>query len=128
MSLNRTSGFRIKSRETLSLCMIVRDEAEELKRCLNSVKDLVDEIVAIDTGSVDRTVEVANSFGAKVLHFKWIDDFSAARNASIEMAVSDWILTLDCDEGISQKDHAQIQRCVQNETRFVSSGGKHSDI
>ncbi len=113
MLLNRTSGLRIKSRETISLCMIVRDEAEELRRCLNSVKDLVNEIIVVDTGSSDRVVKAAESFRAKVLHFKWIDDFSAARNASIEIAASDWILTLDCDEVISPKDHAQIQQCLK---------------
>ena len=83
---------------TLSLCMIVRNEAELLPRCLESVKGVVDEIVVVDTGSTDDTKGVAEAHGAKVGHFEWCDDFAAARNASLELASSDWILVLDADE------------------------------
>ena len=66
--------------------------------CLASVEGLVDEIVLADTGSTDRTVEIARSFGAKVVDFPWIDDFSAARNAALEEVTGDWVLLMDCDE------------------------------
>ena len=92
--------------------MITKDEAIDLCRCLSSVNGLVNEIIVVDTGSTDRTIEVAQTFGAKVSHFEWIDDFSAARNASIEGASSDWILVPDCDEVISPKDHATVRQCL----------------
>lgn len=82
----------------LSLCAIVKNEAKNLPRCLNSVKNYVDEIVVVDTGSTDGTPEIALSYGAKVKHFQWCDDFSAARNYAISQASGDWILMLDADE------------------------------
>ncbi len=82
----------------LSLCMIVKNEQQNLPRCLNSVKDYVDEIIIIDTGSEDDTVNIALSYGAKVGHFTWINDFSAARNYAISQASGTWILMLDADE------------------------------
>jgi tetratricopeptide (TPR) repeat protein len=84
--------------QRLSLCMIMRDEEEHLARCLASVQGVVDEIVIVDTGSVDRSVEIAEGFGARVLHEEWRGDFAAPRNASIEAATGDWILVLDADE------------------------------
>lgn len=82
----------------LSLCMIVRDESEVLARCLESIAPAVDEIVVVDTGSVDDTVEIARSFGARVEPFEWIDDFAAARNRSFELAACPYILWLDADD------------------------------
>ncbi len=82
----------------LSLCMIVKDEKENLSRCLESAKPYVDEIIVVDTGSQDGTPEIALLYGAKVYYFKWCDDFSAARNFSLSLASGDWILVLDADE------------------------------
>lgn len=82
----------------LSLCMITRDEAELLPRCLESVRGIVDEIIVVDTGSADATVEVAQQYGAVIGHFVWCEDFAAARNSSLELATGDWILVLDADE------------------------------
>lgn len=82
----------------LSACLIVRDEAKNLPRCLAALKPWVDEIVVVDTGSEDETVDIARSFGARVSHFVWCDDFSAARNASLEAASGDWLLVIDADE------------------------------
>ena len=86
---------------TLSLCMIVKDEAENLPRCLASVQGLADEIVIVDTGSGDATPTIAEAAGAKVHFFMWNDDFSAARNASLDQATKDWILVLDADETLT---------------------------
>lgn len=83
---------------TISLCMIVRDEAEHLAHCLSSAADAVDEIIVVDTGSGDDTVSVAKRFGAQVISFPWQDDFSLARNAGLDHATGDWILYLDADE------------------------------
>ncbi|MBP1907229.1 glycosyltransferase involved in cell wall biosynthesis [Paenibacillus turicensis] len=83
---------------TISLCMIVKNEEDVLERCLSSVKDKVNEIIIIDTGSIDDTVEIARKFTDKIFDFKWIDDFSAARNESIKYATSDYILVMDADE------------------------------
>ncbi|QGG48801.1 Glycosyl transferase, family 2 [Heliorestis convoluta] len=78
--------------------MIVRDEAEQLSRCLKSAQDVVDEIIIVDTGSVDKTVEIAHSYGAQVYNFPWTGDFAAARNESLDKATKKWILFLDADE------------------------------
>lgn len=78
--------------------MIVKNEEAFLPGCLESVQSFVDEMIVVDTGSQDRTVEIARSYGAKVHHFPWIDDFAAARNESLRHATSDWIIYLDADE------------------------------
>ncbi len=83
---------------TITLCMIVRNEEEVLARCLASVRELVDEIIIVDTGSTDATVAIARDFGAAVHHFEWIDDFAAARNYSFSFATSEYILWLDADD------------------------------
>ena len=94
---------------TLSLCMIVRDEEAMLPRCLAAVRDAVDEIVIVDTGSVDATVEIAESFGARVLHREWTGSFSDARNASFEAATGDWVMYLDADEVLVADDAAELR-------------------
>jgi tetratricopeptide (TPR) repeat protein len=82
----------------LSFCIIVKNEAELLPQCLDSVRPVVDEMIVVDTGSTDRTCEIAASYGARVHEFAWCDDFAAARNASLQYAQGDWILVLDADE------------------------------
>ncbi len=99
---------------TLSLCMIVKDEAENLPRALASVRDLADEIVVIDTGSGDATPTIAEAAGAKVSFLMWGDDFAIARNASLDLATKDWILVLDADETLTQKGYDFI-RSVKEE-------------
>jgi tetratricopeptide (TPR) repeat protein len=88
----------------LSLCMIVRDEEEMLARCLAAVAPAVDEIVIVDTGSTDRTIEIAREFGANVIERQWTGSFSDARNASFEAATGDWIVYLDADEVLVAED------------------------
>lgn len=84
--------------QTLGLCMIVRDEEQNLASCLASVAGVYDQIVIVDTGSIDKTCEIARSFGAEVHHFTWIDDFSAARNFSFSLCTCDYAMWLDADD------------------------------
>ncbi|MDY6986512.1 MAG: glycosyltransferase [Thermodesulfobacteriota bacterium] len=102
-----------KKKRTISLCMIVKNEEQHLARCLSSLKPVVDEIIVVDTGSTDRTKEIAAVFGAKVYDCEWSDDFSAARNASISKASGDWILVMDADEVISPLDHDSLRQLVK---------------
>ena len=88
----------------LSLCMIVRDEEEMLPRTLEAIKPAVDEIIIVDTGSTDATIEIAQSFGATVIEREWTGSFSDARNASLEAATGDWFLYLDADEVLVSED------------------------
>lgn len=99
---------------TISLCMIVKNEENFLERCLNSVKDFVDEIIIIDTGSKDRTEEIAKRFTNHVYRFEWCDDFSKARNESLKHAKKDWILVLDADETISEEDMKRIREIIRD--------------
>src|SRR4051812_24182587 len=100
---------------TLSLCMIVRDEEEMLPRSLAAARDAVDEIVVVDTGSTDRTIEIATSFGAKVIEREWTGSFADARNASFDAATGDWVLYLDADE-VLVSDDAQRLRDILGRT------------
>jgi tetratricopeptide (TPR) repeat protein len=97
---------------TISLCMIVKDEEEMLPGCLEAVADGVDEIVIVDTGSTDRTVEIAESFGAKVVHFPWNGSFSDARNVGLDAASGDWLFYLDADEHLVDGDAARIRELL----------------
>jgi tetratricopeptide (TPR) repeat protein len=89
---------------TISLCMIVKDEEAMIGRCLEAARGAVDEIVVVDTGSTDRTVEIAEGLGARVLHHAWDGDFSAARNVSFAAATGDWVMYLDADEVLVGED------------------------
>lgn len=82
----------------ISLCMIVKDEADVIARCLESAAKAVDEIIVVDTGSADRTADIARSFGAIVINSEWRNDFAYARNAGLQHATGKWILVLDADE------------------------------
>jgi len=93
---------------TISLCMIVKNEEETLARCLDSIKDIVDEIVIVDTGSIDQTKEIARKYTDKVYDFEWIDDFSAARNFSFSKAAMDYIMWMDADDIILGQDREKF--------------------
>lgn len=84
--------------ETLSIACIVKNEEKSLARMLRTVSEIADEIIVTDTGSSDRTLEIARDFGAKIFYFEWTDDFSAAKNFSLAQASMDWVLFLDADE------------------------------
>jgi tetratricopeptide (TPR) repeat protein len=95
--------------------MIVKNEEEHLPRCLRSVQGVVDEVIVVDTGSTDRTVAIAEGFGAKVYHFPWTGDFSAARNVSLEKATGDWIIFLDADEELVEGDGPKLRELIASE-------------
>lgn len=99
-------------RATVSLCMIVKDEEETVLSCLNSIKHLMDEMVVVDTGSVDRTIELALSAGARVVNCPWEGNFSTARNFALDQANSDWILVLDADEVLEPVDTEEFYRLL----------------
>jgi tetratricopeptide (TPR) repeat protein len=94
---------------TLSLCMIVKDEEEMLPRCLAAARDAVDELVIVDTGSTDRTREIALEYGAKLIDFEWTGSFSDARNVSFDAATGDWLMFLDADEVLVEGDGERLR-------------------
>lgn len=98
------------SRPTIGLCIIAKNEAENLPRLFKSIDGCFDEIYLTDTGSTDNTVEVAQSLGANVSHFKWIQDFSAARNFNFEQAKTDYICWLDCDDVLGDPEAFKLWR------------------
>ncbi len=99
---------------TLSLCMITKNEEKNLKQCLESAKPFIDEIVIVDTGSTDKTKEIAEQFASKIFDFKWCDDFAKARNESISKATKEWIIYIDADEVIDPEDWQKIRRLTDS--------------
>lgn len=99
---------------TISLCMIVRNEEQVLGRILKQMMGIADEIIIVDTGSVDRTKEIAKGFRAKVFDFPWIGDFSAARNYACEKAGMDYWMWLDADDVITDQNRQQLLQLKQN--------------
>lgn len=98
----------------LSLCMIVKNEENNIAECLKKIKSFVDEIVIVDTGSIDNTKEKAKEFTDKIFDFEWCNDFSKARNFSIEKASNDWILVLDADEFLVHFNVSSINNIFSN--------------
>ncbi|KAF0118064.1 MAG: family 2 glycosyl transferase, partial [bacterium] len=92
------------SEQKISLCMIARNEENCIAKALENVRDYVDEIILVDTGSTDKTCQIASSYGAKIYHHPWNDDFSESRNYSLSYATGDWIIVLDADEAINYLD------------------------
>lgn len=88
----------------ISICMIMKNEEKNLHKCLGSVKGLAQELILVDTGSTDSTLDIAKEYTTHIYHFEWIHDFSAARNYSLSLASNDWVLVLDCDESLSSID------------------------
>jgi O-antigen biosynthesis protein len=101
----------------LSLCMIVRDSARPLPACLESVCPWVDEMVVVDTGAVDETPRIVESFGGRLFHFPWCDDFSAARNESLRHARGDWLFWMDSDDTIPPECGRELRRIVGREVQ-----------
>lgn len=103
--------------QTISACLIVKNEQELLPICLDSIKDIVDEIIVVDTGSTDKTVEIAKRYTDKVYHHEWDNSFSKARNLSIGYAVSDWVLYIDADEELDSKDAENVKKVINAHSR-----------
>jgi tetratricopeptide (TPR) repeat protein len=112
--------------ETISLCMIVKNEETMLAQCLESVSGVVDEIIIVDTGSQDSTVEIAKRYGARVYHHPWEDNFSLARNQSLRYATCDWIFILDADEVLTKGDHAKLRQATHIPDLSVVSVSVHN--
>lgn len=98
----------------ISLCMIVKDEEKTLERCLNSIKSFIDEIIIVDTGSMDSTKDIARKFNSKIYDFKWINDFAAARNFAFSKATSEYVMWLDGDDFIDEDNIKKIEILLQN--------------
>jgi glycosyltransferase involved in cell wall biosynthesis len=104
----------------ISLCMIVRDEADLLAIAIRSARKVVREVIVVDTGSTDATPEIAQRMGASVSHTPWSDDFSAARNAAIARASQPWVLILDADEELLSRGHKAIERAVRTNSQVFA--------
>ena len=95
---------------TISLCMIVKNEEKYLARCLDSVANLVEEIIIVDTGSTDRTTEIASNYTSKIYSHLWTDDFSDARNYSFSKASMDYCMWMDADDVLEKTEEEKLDR------------------
>lgn len=107
----------------ISICIIAKNEEQHIEECLNSLKHYHCEIVLVDTGSTDKTLEIASKYTNNIYHFDWVNDFSAARNFAISKASNDWILSIDCDEYVEKIDEPALQKlmnqCPQSAGRIL---------
>ena len=108
-----------RAAQTLSVCLIVKNEEQLLGDCLESIRGIADQLVILDTGSTDRTLEIAQSYQAELHHFAWSNDFSAARNESIKYATGDWILWIDADERLVPDSIESLKRLLRFEAKPV---------
>lgn len=123
LALNKIKGIKSEvekktgvngHRPFLTLSMIVKNEEENLPGCIGSVKKIVDEIVIVDTGSTDRTKEIAKRYNAKVFDFEWVNDFAAARNEALKNSTGEWILYLDADERLNESSGDLLRSLLMN--------------
>src|SRR5206468_7897001 len=103
-----------RPRPKVTLTLIVRDEETNLSNCLGSVRGVFDEIVVVDTGSVDRTKEIAQEYGARVFDFPWIEDFAAARNAALALATGDYAFWLDADDVLDPPERDKLRALLDS--------------
>ena len=122
MTLNDEKGAAAIAAPTLSLCMIVRDAERSLAEALASVQPFVDEMVVVDTGSADSTRDIARQKGSRLFDFAWCDDFSTARNYSLEQATGDWIFWMDADDVLPPASGRELRQaiamCPQRDAAF----------
>ena len=97
----------------ISACVIAKNEAENLPRWLASMRDFADEMIVVDTGSTDTTVEIARAGGAKIFHFDWIDDFAAAKNFALDKASGDWVVFTDADEYFTEDSAPRVRPLIE---------------
>jgi tetratricopeptide (TPR) repeat protein len=103
---------------TITFSIIVKNEEKNLPKCLDSIKELVDEIVVLDTGSTDNTVVIAKYYGAKVHYFEWCNDFAIARNEALQYLTGDWVLVLDADEVLTPEIIPFIREAIEDPNRI----------
>jgi Glycosyl transferase family 2 len=103
----------------LTVCFLTRNEEKHLGQALRSVQGLADQIVVADTGSTDRTVEIARALGAEVYAHAWADDFAAGRNFALERATGDWVLWLNPDEELLALSHTLVRQCINRPDAFA---------
>ncbi len=113
---------------TVSLCMIVKNEEETIARCLDAVKNLVDEIIIVDTGSSDRTKEIISQYTDRIIDFIWIDDFAAARNYAFSHATMDYIFWLDADDVVMEQDHKKFLKLKETLDPSIDSITMHYNL
>lgn len=106
----------------ISQCMIVKNEEKNIEKALSWGKGIVFEQIVVDTGSTDRTIEIAKQMGAKIYQFEWIDDFAAAKNYAIEQAAGEWIAFLDADEYLSREDAEKLPKALEKLRRTEYKG------
>jgi len=111
----------LRKRADISVCMIVRNEERVFRECLRSIEGVFSQVVVVDTGSTDRTVEIAKEFGAEVFHFPWTDSFSEARNESLKHARGKWILWLDADDTLPRRSAESILRAAASAASDISA-------
>lgn len=111
--LNDIDEYKIEEK-LISVSFIVKNEEQTLPKAIKSIENIADEIVVVDTGSTDYTVDIATELGAKIYYFNWVNDYAAARNISIKYATSKWILYLDADEHLSPESAASIRSLAMN--------------
>ena len=104
--------------EKISACLIVKNEEAQIAKAIGDLKEVCDEIIVVDTGSADRTVEIVKQLGAEVYHFKWNNHFGKARNFSFSKAKYNWIFYIDADERLSKSLKMNIKKLV-NSGEFV---------
>lgn len=105
----------------ISVCIIAKNEEKHIEECLKRLKPYHYEIVLVDTGSTDRTLDIAARYTDSVYHFDWIDDFSAAKNYAVNKASNDWILSIDCDEYVEGIEEPALQKLM---TQFPQNAGR----
>lgn len=110
MFMKTRLGLTDRPPKTLSVCMIVKNEEKNVGDCLETVKDFADQVVVVDTGSTDRTIEIAEKYGAKAIRSDWRGDFSYSRNISLDYADSRWILWLDADDRIPPSEAEKFKK------------------
>lgn len=102
---------------TISACLIVKNEEKYLRECLDSLKNAVDEIVVVDTGSTDTTIEIALEYGCKLLYYKWNDHFADARNFALKHCSKEWILYIDADERLMKHSHSELRQIARSNSK-----------
>ena len=116
---NRATNTAFRSSPSISACLMVKNEEAFLGNCLSSIRSFVDEIIVVDTGSTDRTVEIAEQFGAKVYPHPWEGDFSKHRNQSMSYARGDWILVIDADEVLEKESAGALKDIVTRTSKHA---------